>query len=89
MILNLLFLDKKALDDQVHIYKKFSFENFYGVLEYGEDDIKTWIVGYAIKNQDNQEALHNLSIDRRDFKSELFDIKIHHEINMVPIRSCI
>jgi hypothetical protein len=89
LIFNSLFLTKQAFDDQVHIYKKLSFENFYGILEYGEDDVKTWLVGYAIKNQDIQEALHNLSIDLRDFESELFDIKIHHEINVAPIRSYI
>jgi hypothetical protein len=66
-----------------------SFENFYGILEYGEDDVKTWLVGYAIRNNDIQEALHNLSIDLRDLESELFNIKIWHEMNMVPMRSYI
>jgi hypothetical protein len=70
-----LFLTKQAFDDQVHIYKRLLFENFYGILEYGEDDMKTWLVGYAIKNQDIQESLNNLSIDLRDLESELFNIK--------------
>lgn len=53
-----------------------SFENFYDIIEYGEDDVKPWLVGYAIKNQNIQEALHNLSIDLRDLEIELFNIKI-------------
>jgi hypothetical protein len=89
LIFKSFFLTKQAFDDQFHIYKKLSFENFYQILEYGEDDVKTWLVGYAIKNQDVQEALHNLSIDIRDFESELFGIKIYHEINVVPMRSYI
>jgi len=43
----------------------------------------------AIHLQDIQEALHNLSIDLRDLESELFDIKIRHEINVAPMRSYI
>jgi hypothetical protein len=88
-IFNSLFLTKQAFDDQVHIYKRLSFENFYGILEYGEDDMKTWLVSYAIKNQDIQEALHNLSINLRDLESEFFNIKIWHEINVAPMRSYI
>jgi hypothetical protein len=84
-----LFLTKQSFDDQVHIYKRLSFENFYGILEYGEDDVKNSLVGYSIKNQDIQEALYHLSIDLRDLENELFNIKIQHEINMVPMRSYI
>jgi hypothetical protein len=40
LIFNSLFLTNKAFDDQVRIYKRMSFENFYGILEYGEDDVK-------------------------------------------------
>jgi hypothetical protein len=39
LIFNSLFLTKQSFDDQVHIYKRLSFENFYGILEYGEDDV--------------------------------------------------
>jgi hypothetical protein len=49
----------------------------------------TWLVGYAIKNQYIQEALHNLSIDLRNLESELFHIKIHHEINIAPMKNYI
>ena len=71
-----MFLTKQEFDNLVHIYKRLSFENFYGILEYGEDDVKTWLVGYAIKNQYIQEVLQNLYIDLRDLESELFNIKI-------------
>jgi hypothetical protein len=80
-----LFLTRQAFDDQVEIYKRLSFENFYGILEYGEDGVKNWLVDYSIKNQDIEEALHNLSIDLRDLESEFFSIKIWHEINVAPI----
>jgi hypothetical protein len=50
LIFNLLFLTKQEFDDQFQIYKRLSFENFYGILEYGEDDVKKWIVCYLIKN---------------------------------------
>jgi hypothetical protein len=33
LIFNSFFLAKQAFDDQVHIYKRLSFENFYGILE--------------------------------------------------------
>jgi hypothetical protein len=84
-----LFLTKQAFDDQVEIYKRMSFENFYGNLEYGEDDVKKWLVHYSIKNQDIQETLHNLFIDLRDLETEFFNIKILHEINVAPTRSYI
>jgi hypothetical protein len=89
LIFNSLFLTKQAFDDQVQIDKTLSFENFYGILEYGEDDVKNWLVGYLIKNQDIQESLHNLSIDLRDLETEFFNIKIWHEINVTSMRSYI
>ena len=89
LILNSLFLTKQAFDDQVHIYKRLSFENFYCILEYGEDDVKNCLVDYAIRNKHIQEELHNLSIDLRDLESELFNIKIQHEMNVAPMRSYI
>jgi hypothetical protein len=49
--------------------------------------MKNWLVSYSIKNQYIQEELHNLSIDLRDLKSEFFNIKIWHEINVAPMRS--
>jgi hypothetical protein len=66
-----------------------SFENFYGILEYGEDDVQNWLVDYSIKIQDIEEALWNISIDLRYMESELFKIKIWHKINVAPMRSYI
>jgi hypothetical protein len=78
LIFNSLFLTKQAFDDQVQIHKRLPFKNFYDILEYGEDDVKKWLVGYSIKNQDIQEALHNLFTDLRDLESEFFNIAIWH-----------
>jgi hypothetical protein len=89
LILNAFFFTKKSFDEQVEIFKGLSFRKFYGILEYGEDDVENWLVYYSIKNQDIQEALRNISIDLRDLEGELFNIKIRHEINVAPIRSYI
>ena len=64
-------------------------ENFYGILEYDEDDRDNWLVDYSVKNQDIEEALHGISIDLRDLEGELFNIKIWHEINVAPMKSYI
>ena len=87
LILNSLFLTKQAFDEQVEIFKGLSFEKFYGILEYGEDDVENWLVNYSIKNQDIEEALCNISIDLRELEGEIFNIKIQHEINLAPMRS--
>jgi hypothetical protein len=63
-----------------------AFKKFYGILEYGEDDVENWLVNYSIKNQDIEEALCNMSIDLRELEGELFNIKIQHEINVAPMR---
>jgi hypothetical protein len=88
-ILNSLFLTKQAFDEQVEIFIGLSFENFYGILEYNEDDVDNWLVDYSVKNQYIEEALHNIYIDLRDLESEIFNIKIWHEINIAPMRSYI
>jgi hypothetical protein len=89
LILNSFFLTKQAFDEQVDIFKGLSFEKFYGILEYSKDDVENWLVNYSIKNQDIEEALQDISIDLRDLEGEIFNIKIHHEINVVPMRSYI
>jgi hypothetical protein len=76
LILNLLFLTKKSFDEQVEIFKGLSFEKFYGILEYNEDDVENWLVDYSMKNQDIEESLWNISIDIRDLEGDLFNIKI-------------
>ena len=56
-------------------HQRLSFENFYGILEYNEDDIDNWLVDYSVKNKDIEEALRNISIHLRDLESEIFNIK--------------
>jgi uncharacterized protein YeeX (DUF496 family) len=52
LILNSFLLTKKAFEKQVYIFKGLSFEKFYGILEYSEDDVENWLVDYSIQNQD-------------------------------------
>jgi uncharacterized protein YeeX (DUF496 family) len=89
LILNSLFLTKQAFDEQVDIFKGLSLEKFYDILEYDEDDVDNWLVDYSVKNQEIEQALRNLSIDLRELESEIFNIKIWHEINVAPMRSYI
>ena len=42
-----------------------------------------------MKNQDIEESIHGISRDLRDLEGELFNIKIRHEINGVPMRNYI
>jgi len=51
--------------------------------------VENWLVNYSIKNQDIEQALQNISIDLRNLEGEIFNIKIRHEINVVPMRSYI
>jgi hypothetical protein len=46
-------------------------------------------VDYSVKNQDIEEPLCNIYIYIRDLESEIFNIKIRHEINVAPMRSYI
>ena len=64
-----------------------SVEKFYGILEYDEDGIDSWLVDYSMKNQDIEEAIHVISLDLRDLEGELFNIKIQHEINVAPMKN--
>jgi hypothetical protein len=89
LILNSLFLTKQQFDEQVEIFKGFSVEKFYGMLEYDEENIDNWLVDYYVKNQDIEEALHGISLDLRDWEGELFNIKIRHEINVAPMTNYI
>jgi hypothetical protein len=89
LILNSFFPTKQAFDEHVDIFKGLSFEKFYGILEYNEDDVDNWLMDYSVKNQDIEESLHNISIDLRNLEGDIFNIKIQHEINVEPIRSYI
>jgi hypothetical protein len=46
-------------------------------------------VDYFVKNQDIEEAVHGISLDLRDLEGDLFNIKIHHEINVAPMKNYI
>jgi hypothetical protein len=84
-----LSLTKQAFDEQVDIFKGLSLENFYDILEYGEDDVDNWLVDYSVQNEEIEQALRNLSIDLRELENDIFNIKIQHEINVAPMRSYI
>ena len=89
LILNSILITKQQFEEHVEIFKGLSIEKFYGILEYDEDDLDNWLVDYSVKNQDIEEALHGISLDQRDLESELFNIKIQHEINVSPMKSYI
>jgi hypothetical protein len=89
LILNSIFLTKQRFDEQVEILKGLPIEKFYDIIEYDEDDIDNWLVEYFVKNQDIEEALHGISLGLRDLEGELFNIKIHHEINVTPMKNYI
>jgi hypothetical protein len=89
LILNSIFISKQQFDEQVEIFKGLSIENLYGILKYDEDDTDNWLVDYSVKNQDIEEALHGISLDLRDLEGELFNIKIHREINVAPMKNYI
>jgi uncharacterized protein YeeX (DUF496 family) len=76
LVVKLLFLTKKSFDKQFEIFKGLSFETFYGILEYNEDDVDNWLVDYSVKNQDIEETLRNISIGPRDLEGKLFNRKI-------------
>jgi predicted DNA binding CopG/RHH family protein len=84
-----LFLTKQAFNEHIDIFKGLSLEKFYDILEYDEDDMDKWLVDYSVKKQDIEQALRNLSINLRELESDLFNIKIRHEINVAPMRSYI
>jgi hypothetical protein len=42
-----------------------------------------------MKNQDIEEEIHGIYHDLRDSEGELFNIKIRHELNVVPMKNYI
>jgi uncharacterized protein YeeX (DUF496 family) len=71
-----LTLTNQAFDKQVHIFKALSLEKIYNILEYAEDDMANWLVGYSVQNEDIHQDLHNISIDLSELEKEIFNIKI-------------
>jgi hypothetical protein len=89
LIINSFPLTRQAFDKQVDIFKALSLENFYNILEYGEDDMENWLFDYSVQNEEIDQDLCNLSIDLRELENEIFNIKIWNEINVAPLRSYI
>jgi len=52
LILNSLPLTKQDFNEQVDILKLLSLEKFYGILEYGQDDVENWLVDYLTHNEE-------------------------------------
>jgi len=48
-----------------------------------------WFVEYTNKNEDIETILQNLSIDHREFESELLNIKVKKEVTISPLREYI
>jgi hypothetical protein len=72
-----LSLTKQAFDEQLDILKGLSLEKFYGILEYGEDDVENWTSGlFVTHNEEIEQALHSISMDLRKLENELFNIEI-------------
>jgi hypothetical protein len=84
-----MFMSKKQFDEHVEILKGLSTEKFDSVIEYGKEEIDNWLIDYSIKNQDIEESIHGISHDLRDLEGELFNIRIRHEINVVPMKKYI
>ena len=76
LIVNSLPLTRQDFDKQVDMFKVFSLEKFYNILEYGQDDIDDWLVDYSIQNEEIDQALCNLSINFGELENEFFNIKI-------------
>jgi hypothetical protein len=89
LILKSLSLTKQDSDEQLDILKGLSLEKFYGILEYGEDEVESWLVDYSTHNEEIEQALHSISVDLRKLENDLFDIEIQDEINVPPMRSYI
>jgi predicted DNA binding CopG/RHH family protein len=89
LIANSFPLTRKEFDKQVPMFKALSLENFYSILQFDQAHIDDWLVKYAVQNEEIHQALSNLSIDFRELKSDIFNIKIQNEINVTPMRSYI
>jgi hypothetical protein len=89
LIFNSMFMTKQQFDEHVEILKGLSAEKFNGIIEYGEEEIDNWLIDYSIKNQDIEESIHGISRNLRDLEGELFNIKIRHDINVVPMKNYI
>lgn len=89
LIFNSMFMTRQQFDEHMEILKGLSTEKFNGIIEYGEEEIDNWLINYSMKSQDIEESIHDISHDLRELEGELFNIKIRHEINVVPMKNYI
>ena len=59
------------------------------MIEYTEQEVKSWLVRYVNKNEDIEDTLHQISIEFRDFERTLFHIKVKQEIIVTHMREYI
>jgi hypothetical protein len=71
------------------MFKTFSLQKFYNILQFDQAHVHDWLVKYAIQNEEIHQALSNLSIDFWELENDLFNIKIRNEINVAPMRGYI
>jgi hypothetical protein len=89
LILNSIFMTRQQFEEHVEILKGLSAEKFNNIIEYNENEIESWLVSYANKNEDIEDTLHQLSYELRELEGILFDIKIRQEINVAPMKDYI
>jgi hypothetical protein len=89
LILNSMLMTREKFQEHLEIMKGVSTEKFNSMNKYTENEVESWLVSYANKNEDIEDTLHQLSFDLREFKGTLFDIKIRHEIIVPPTREYI
>jgi hypothetical protein len=59
------------------------------LIEYSETKVEGWLVHYVNKNDDIEDTLHQLTMEFKDLKKELFNIKVRQEITVAPMREYI
>jgi len=61
-------------------------ERFNSLTEHSEFEVENWLINYVNKNEDIEYTLHKASIEYQDIKDSLFDIRVRHEVSVVPMR---
>ena len=82
-------MTRQQFEEHMDILKGLSAEKLNSIIEYNESEIENWLMEYAIKNQEMEESIHNISHDLRSLVGEWFDVKIKHEINVAPMKEYI
>jgi uncharacterized protein YeeX (DUF496 family) len=63
-------MTRQQFEEHMDILKGLSAEKFNSIIEYNESEIENWLMEYAIKNQDMEESIHNISHDLRSLVGE-------------------